>query len=240
MGNQEVEEKMISGLLEDSIFFGGFITVISYLIGDRLKQRFKLAVFNPLLIAMLLIILFLSVFRIDYKIYEKGASYISYFLTPATICLAVPLYEKLSILKKNAPAILGGILAGILTNGVLVLILAGFFKLSHSQYVTLLPKSITTPIGIGISEELGGIPAITAAIIVVTGVVGNVLAKAMCRLFRVEEPVARGIALGSASHVVGTAKAMEMGETEGAASSLSIVVSGLLTVILAPVFAGLY
>lgn len=226
--------------LEESLFFGAFFTILAYFAGSALKRRFKTALFNPLLIAMAIIIAVLSVFKIDYGIYEKGASYVSFFLTPATVCLAVPLYRQLSVLKKHALAVFCGILSGVLTNAVLVLVLSVMLKLNHVQYVTILPKSITTPIGVGISNELGGVAAITAAVIVITGVLGNVMSEILCRIFGIKEPVAQGIALGSASHVVGTAKAMEVGETQGALSSLSIVVSGLITVVFAPFFASLY
>lgn len=165
------------------------------------------------------------------------AKYLSYLLTPATVCLAIPLYEQLEQLKKNAKAIAAGILSGVLSSLVSVLALAAAFGLSHEEYVTLLPKSITTAIGMGVSEELGGIVTITVAVIIVTGVLGNIIAELVCKIFRIHEPVAKGIAIGSASHAIGTAKAMEMGEVEGAMSSLSIAVSGLLTVIGASVFA---
>ena len=140
-------------------------------------------------------------------------------------------------MKKNAKAIATGILSGVLSSLVSVLALAAAFGLSHEEYVTLLPKSITTAIGMGVSEELGGIVTITVAVIIVTGVLGNIIAELVCKIFRIHEPVAKGIAIGSASHAIGTAKAMEMGEVEGAMSSLSIAVSGLLTVIGASVFA---
>ena len=147
------------------------------------------------------------------------------------------LYEQLGILKKNLKAILAGILAGALTSVTSVMILAILFGLSHEEYVTLLPKSITTAIGMGVSEELGGIVTITVAVIIITGVLGNMFAEVVCRIFRIEEPIAKGIGIGSASHAIGTAKAMELGDIEGAMSSLSIAVSGLITVILASVYA---
>ena len=158
-------------------------------------------------------------------------------MTPATICLAVPLYEQMELLKKNWKAILGGIFAGVLTSLGIILIMAFLFEFSHEEYVTFLPKSITTAIGMGVSEELGGYASITVAIIIITGVVGNICADTVCKLFKITDPVAKGIGIGTASHAIGTAKAMEMGDVEGAMSSLSIVVSGILTVIAASVFA---
>ena len=162
----------------------------------------------------------------------------SYLLTPATVCLAVPLYQQLNLLKKNLKAVAAGILSGVLTSILSVLGLSYLFGLSHDMYVTLLPKSITTAIGMGVSEELGGIVTITVAVIIITGVLGNIIADVVYRVFRIKEPVAKGLALGTASHAIGTAKAMEMGPVEGAMSSLAIAVAGLLTVIFASVFAG--
>lgn len=227
----------MSELLGDSLFFGVIVSVLAYQAGLWIKRKWKLAVFNPLLISIFLVIAVLLIFDVDYERYNEGAKYLSYLLTPATVCLAIPLYEQLEQLKKNAKAIAAGILSGVLSSLVSVLALAAAFGLSHEEYVTLLPKSITTAIGMSVSEELGGIVTITVAVIIVTGVLGNIIAELVCKIFRIHEPVAKGIAIGSASHAIGTAKAMEMGEVEGAMSSLSIAVSGLLTVIGASVFA---
>ena len=227
----------MSELLGDSLFFGVVVSVLAYQAGLWIKRKWKLAVFNPLLISIILVIAVLLIFDVDYERYNEGAKYLSYLLTPTTVCLAIPLYEQLEQLKKNAKAIAAGILSGVLSSLVSVLALAAAFGLSHEEYVTLLPKSITTAIGMGVSEELGGIVTITVAVIIVTGVLGNIIAELVCKIFRIHEPVAKGIAIGSASHAIGTAKAMEMGEVEGAMSSLSIAVSGLLTVIGASVFA---
>lgn len=216
------------------------LTCVAYTLGYQLKQRWKFAIFNPLLVGIVAVILFLLVFRIDYDTYNEGAKYISYLLTPATVCLALPLYQQFEALKKNFVAIMAGIVTGAVTSAVCVLLLAVLFHFSHKEYVTLLPKSITTAIGMGISEELGGFVTITVAVIVITGVLGNIMAESVCRLFHIQDAVARGIAIGSSSHAAGTAKAMEMGETEGAMSSLSIAVSGLITVLLANIFSNLY
>ena len=227
----------MSELLGDSLFFGVAVSVLAYQVGMLVKKKWKLAVFNPLLISIILVMAVLLIFHVDYETYNEGAKYLSYLLTPATVCLAIPLYEQLEQLKKNVKAIVAGILSGVVTSLCSVLILALAFGLSHEEYVTLLPKSITTAIGMGVSEELGGIVTITVAVIIVTGVLGNIIAELVCKIFRIHEPVARGIAIGSASHAIGTARALEMGEVEGAMSSLSIAVSGLLTVIGASVFA---
>ena len=201
------------------------------------KRRWKLPVFNPLLIAIILVIGFLLLFRVDYEAYNSSAKYLSYLLTPATVSLAIPLYQKLELLKKNGLAILVSVFSGAVASMGSILAMALLFGLSHEGYVTLLPKSITTAIGIGVAEELGGYPTITAAVIIITGVFGNMVAETLCKVFKISHPVARGLAIGSAAHAIGTTKAMEMGDVEGAMSSLSIVVSGILTVIGANVFA---
>lgn len=223
-------------LLGNSLFFGVAVSVLAYQAGMAAKRKWKLAVLNPLLISIIIVMALLLLFKVDYETYNEGAKYLSYLLTPATVCLAVPLYEQLEHLKKNSKAIAAGITAGVLSSLGSVLALAAAFGLSHEEYVTLLPKSITTAIGMGVSEELGGIVTITVAVIIVTGVIGNITAELILKVFRIKEPVAKGIAVGSASHAIGTAKALEMGEIEGAMSSLSIAVSGLLTVAGASVF----
>ena len=222
---------------ENSVFFGVVISLLAYGAGSLLQSRFKLALFNPLLISVAATIAVLAAAGIDYDVYYSGAQYLSYLLTPATVCLAVPLYAKLEVLKKNWRAILIGIVSGVLTTLLCILAMSLLFGLSHEEYVTLLPKSITTAIGMGVSEELGGYVTLTVAVIIITGVLGNIFAPLICRVFRIREPIAKGIAIGTSSHAVGTAKAMEMGEVEGAMSSLSIAISGLLTVVGASVFA---
>ena len=215
--------------LDVSLFGGAVLSLVAYEIGLILKKKFKMAVFNPLLIGVICVIAVLVVGNISYESYNQSGKYISYLLTPATVCLAVPLYEQLELLKKNLKAVAAGLISGVLASLVGVLILAKVFGLSHEQYVTMLPKSITTAIGMGVSEELGGIVTITVAVII---------GETVCKVFHIEEPVAKGLALGAASHAIGTARAMEMGPVEGAMSSLAIAVAGLLTVVGASVFAG--
>lgn len=224
-------------LLSDSVFFGVMVSILAYELGGLLKKKLKLAVCNPLLISIVVVMVVLAAFDVDYASYQQGAQLLSYLLTPATVCLAIPLYEQISLLKENARAIMAGLVSGVLTSLVSIFGMAVIFGLSHEEYVTLLPKSITTAIGMGVSEELGGIVTVTVAVIIVTGILGNVIGEQVCRLFGIEEPIAKGIAIGSASHAIGTAKAMEMGEIEGAMSSLSIAVAGLLTVAGASIFA---
>lgn len=216
--------------LEDSLFAAVTLSLLAYLLGVVLKKKFKCAIFNPLLISIVITIVVLVTAHVDYDVYNQGASYLSWFLTPATVCLAIPLYEQWKLLKKNIKAVLLGIIAGVLTSLGTVWVLAEIMGLSHKEYVTLLPKSITTAIGMGVSEELGGYVTITVAVIVVTGVLGNIFGELICKIFRITDPIARGLSIGSASHAIGTAKAMELGEIEGAMSSLAIAVAGIFTV----------
>lgn len=226
----------MTSLLEQSVFFGVAVSIAAYESGNLLKKKFKSALLNPLLISVAVTIVILVAFHINYATYYEGAKYLSYLLTPATVCLAIPMYEQLELLKKNMKAVMAGIVSGVLMSLGCIFIMAVIFKLNHQTYVTLLPKSITTAIGMGVSEELGGYVTITVAIIVITGILGNIIGEAVCKIFRIEEPIAKGVALGTASHAIGTARAMEMGQIEGAMSSLSIAVAGLLTVAGAMVF----
>lgn len=227
----------MSDLIHNSIFFGVFISIVGYELGLLLKKTFRKAIFNPLLISILFVIVVLRLFHVDYASYNDGAKYLSYLLTPATVCLAIPLYEQLELLKNNIKAIIIGIVSGVLASLGSILLFSYLFHLSHEQYVTLLPKSITTAIGMGVSEELGGFVTITVSVIIVTGVLGNIIAETICKIFGIVEPIAKGVALGTSAHAIGTARAMEMGEIEGAMSSLSIAVAGLMTVVGASVFA---
>ena len=224
----------------DSAYFGIMISLVSYGVGWILNKKTGKAIFNPLLISVILTIIVLAVGHIGYDVYYSGAKYLNWLLTPATVCLAIPLYEKIDVLKSNWKAIAAGIISGVLASLVFVLAISAIFGLTHAEYVTFLPKSITTAIGMGVTEELGGYTDLTAAVIIVTGILGNLLAPVLCKLFRITEPVAKGIAIGTSSHAMGTAKAMEMGEVEGAMSSLSIAIAGLLTVIGASIFAKIY
>ena len=222
---------------QNSLFFGAAISLLAYEAALLLKKKFRLAILNPLLVSVIAVIAINLILHVDYETYQASGQYLSYLLTPATVCLAVPLYEQLALLKENWKAVACGILSGVLASMGGVLVLSKIFGLSHEQYVTLLPKSITTAIGMGISEELGGIVTITVAVIIITGILGNVIADFIFKVFRIQEPVAKGLALGNSAHAIGTAKAMELGAVEGAMSSLAIAVAGLLTVITASVFA---
>ena len=227
-------------VLGHAAYFGVAISLAGYAVGLWLKKKIRKPFANPLLISILLVMGALAVLKIDYDAYNESAKYLSYLLTPATVCLAIPLYQQLELLKKHWKAVIGGLTAGVASSLVSVWGLSVLFRLTHEQYVSLLPKSITTAIGMGVSEELGGIVTLTVASIILTGVLGAVIGEAVCRLFRIKNRVAVGLAFGSAAHAVGTSRALEIGEIEGAMSSLAIAVSGLITVTVASFFVGLY
>lgn len=226
---------MIS-LLENSVYIGVFLSISTFWLGMYLQQKFKSPVLNPLLVSAILIIGFIKLTGYDYDTMDKSLEYINYLLTPATICLAVPLYEQMKTLKNNMPAIFLGIFSGVLSSLVSIFLLCILFGFDHAAYVTLLPKSITTPIGMGISSELGGYVPITVASIIFTGIIGNIAGEYILKVLRITNPIAKGLAIGTAAHGMGTARAMEMGPVEGAMSSLSICVAGIMTVAGASLF----
>ena len=216
--------------LGESLFFGAALTVVAYAAGLYIGKKKKFFLLNPLLISIAITIGALLLMGVDYKSYNNSGKYISYLLTPATVALAIPLYEQVKLLKKNFTAIMVGIASGVLSSFVSIFAMALLFALNHAQYVTLLPKSITTAIGIGLSQELGGYIAITVSAIMITGILGNIAGDVFCRVLGIKHPVAKGISIGTATHVMGTARAMEVGEIEGAMSSLSVAVAGCMTV----------
>lgn len=221
----------------NSATIGVVLSILAYQLGVFLKKKTNSPLLNPLLVSIVIVMAVLVLFHVDYESYNSSAKYLSYLLTPATVSLAIPLYRQMETLKKNFKAIILSVLAGAITSMGVILVMAIFFKLSHDEYVTLLPKSITTAIGMGVSEELGGYVTITVAVIIVTGILGNIIGETVCKVFRIKNPISRGLALGTSAHAIGTTKAMEMGEVEGAMSSLAIVVAGLITVVGASVFA---
>ena len=231
---------MEANVFESSIYFGVLLSLGSYGIGMWLKRLTGWGFMNPLFVSIVLVIAILQLMGIDYDHYNQGADIITYLLTPSTICLAVPLHEQMQLLKHNMKAVMVGIVTGVLSSVVCILLLAMLMQLDHTSYVTFLPKSITTAIGIGVSQELGGYVSISVAVIIITGVIGGIFAEKWFKLLRIHAPIARGIALGASAHAIGTAKAMELGPVEGSMSSLSIVVCGIVTVVVAPFFAALY
>ena len=225
--------------LLESQFFGLFLSLAFFQLARWLNRKAGREVISPLLFATLLCIAVLLVFDIDFEVYNRGAQYLDVLLTPATICLAIPLYRQYELLRRNAVAVLAGSVAGVAAHMAGCLLMLAVFRMEAAEFITLLPKSITTAIGKSLSAELGGYPAITMAAIMITGLFGAAIAPALLRLFRVRDPLAQGLAIGTASHAAGTSTAVQMGEVQGAASSLAIVVTGLLTVMAAPLLAGL-
>lgn len=229
----------MNGLIHSSLYFGMLVSVGAYMLGVWLKKKTGWAILNPLLVAIIVVIAFLSVFHIEYKEYNRGAVYLSYFLTPATVCLAIPLYKQLELLKKNFISVIVAIASGVAASAGSIFLLCTLFGVEHIHYVSFLPKSITTAIGMGVSEEAGGIVTITVVCIIITGIFGNIIAEMLFKVLKIREPIAKGLALGTSAHAIGTSKALELGEVEGAMSSLSIAVAGLMTVIVVPLVSGL-
>lgn len=225
--------------LSQSVFFGSALTFITFMIGRFIYKKTNFFLFSPLIVSVTCCILFLIYFDIDYDSYTKGADLISAFLTPATICLAVPLYLQFEQLKKNWLPVFLGILSGVITNLGLIYILCILFKIGHVEYISLLPKSLTTAIAFSLTEQYSGIVPITAVMVIIAGNIGNLFAVQICRIVRITEPVAVGVAIGTCSHALGTSKAIEIGDVEGAISGLSIAITGLLTVLFFPLFANL-
>lgn len=227
---------MINSVLENSTYWGIAVSIAGYGIGVFLNKKLKTAIANPLLISIVFVIAVLVVFNIDYEKYRASSEILSWLLTPATVCLAIPLYEQIHLLKKNYKAVTGGILSGVFASLISVAFFCTIFGLDKEIEISLLPKSITTAIGMSLADELGGIDTLAAAAIIVTGILGNVMCKGVCKLFRITDPVAVGVAIGTSSHAVGTSKAFEIGEVEGAMSSLSIAVAGIITVAVIQIF----
>ena len=212
------------------------LTLITFLAGQKLQKKFRSPLLNPILISVILVLIFLALTGLPVADYKAGMGTLSWLLTPATICLAVPMYEQFQILKKNLPMILAGVAAGAVSCLIMV---AGFGILVNFESIltiSLMPKSITTAIGVALSEMMGGMPGVTTAAIVFTGIFASIMGPAFCRLFRLTDEVARGVAFGTAGHVIGTSKANELSPLTGAVSSLSLVVAGLLTAVALPLF----
>ncbi|MEG1641782.1 MAG: LrgB family protein [Synergistaceae bacterium] len=229
----------MESLFVNSLFFGTFLTAFCYVVSMSISKRLNSPFFNTLLFSVFLVILILKVANIKYETFMSGAQYVSYLLTPATICLAVPLYEKRALVKKYFFAIFTGIFVAVSANVFAIYIFSLIFSFTHLQYATFLPKSITTAIGISLAEEIGGTPNLTVVAICITGITGHIIAEPLCKFLKINEPVAIGVAIGASSHALGTTKAIELGETEGAMSGLAIVLTGILTVAILPLVSNL-
>lgn len=223
----------------ETVYFGLVMSLLAYWIAVQIRKKFPYSFINPLLLSAIFLIIFLIVFDIDFETYNQGAQFITFLLTPATVCLAIPLYKQTQILIKHLDAILISLFSGCLAGIISITILCLIMKAKPIIFYSLLPKSITTAIAIGISDKLGGNSTITVGIVIITGILGALIAKGVFKIFKIHHPVAIGLALGNSAHAIGTSKALEFGEIEGAMSSLSIVIAGLLTVVIAPLIANL-
>ena len=225
----------MADFLMDISLFPMVLTLLCYQIGLWCQKKWKNPIFNPILIGMLLVIGVLLVTGVPNSHYQAGTARMTWLLTPATVCLALPLYEHVKVLKRSLPAILTGIFAGTITSLVFVFFLCRVFGLDRALTVSMLPKSVTSAFGMALSEQNGGYGALTTASIVITGVIGSLVGSMLCKLFRIKDPVAQGVAFGTASHVGGTTRALELGDLQGAVSSLSLAVAGILTAVAFPI-----
>ncbi|MEZ5336089.1 MAG: LrgB family protein [Methanolobus sp.] len=219
--------------------FGIGISLLTFQAGSLLNKKVNSPLLNPLVLSMLMIIAILLSFHISFEDYNRGGQFITFFLGPATVILAVPLYKKINLLKENAVPIIAGIGVGSVAGIASIILMCKAFGLDELVSISMIPKSVTTPIGIEISTQLGGMPSITVAAIVFTGIAGVLLGPMVCKLFKIDNEVAVGVAIGTSSHALGTTKAVELGETQGAMSGLAIGIAGLITVIIAPILAKL-
>ncbi len=231
---------MIRDILAQSSVWGSAVTLLCWLLFTRLQKKTGIAAANPLLLSAIAIGALLLSCGIPAEQYESTASPLTWLLLPATVCLAVPLHEQWALFRRNWLPILSGIACGSLASLLLIAAIAKAFGLESAYAVSLLPKSVTTAIGADISRELGGIPSLTIGVIVLTGIAGNMLAPALCRLLRLRSPIARGVAIGTCSHAIGTSRALEMGQAEGSMSGVSLAIAGILTAVLCPFVARLF
>lgn len=210
------------------------LTLLSYQAALWLQKKTKSPVCNPILVGVLLVLLFMALSGLENSTYQGANVRLSWLMTPATVCLAIPMYEQVQVLKKNLKAMAAGIAAGAVSCLGMVLLWAVLFRIDRELTVTLLPKSVTSAIGVPLSTINGGIASITTAAIILTGIIASVLGTTLCKLFGLKDEIARGVAFGTAGHVIGTSKANELSPLTGAVSSLSLVVAGLLTALVLP------
>ena len=224
-------------MLESIDIFPVLLTLAAFRVGQLCQRKWKKPIFNPTLIGMSLVVLFILITGMNADVYTAGMKKMSWLMTPATICLAIPMYEQFRVLKKSLKAILAGVCAGTLSCMLLITAIGLLLRFEQSILISMLPKSVTTAIGVSLSELFGGMAGVTTAAIIVTGIGGNMMGVMLCKLFGITDEVALGVAFGTSAHVIGTAKANELSELTGAASSLSLVVAGLLTAVFMPVIA---
>ena len=230
----------MNNILNQTAYFGIVLSLLTYWLAVQIRKKINHPLINPLLISALMSITVLIVFHIDYQTYNEGAKYITFLLTPSTVWLAVPLYKQSQILFKHFDAIIVSILSGCIAGMLCIVLICMLFHANDTLLFSMLPKSITTAIAIGVSELIQGNSTITVGLVIITGILGAVISKPVFKMFSIHHPVAIGLACGNSAHAIGTAKALEFGEIEGAMSSLSIVIAGVFTVILAPIIASLF
>lgn len=229
----------VAEFLSNIPLFPVVLTLAAYSFGSWCQKKWNSPLCNPILIAVAVVVLTLVCTKIPYIHYKEGTRLLNWLLTPATVAMALPLYNQFKVLKKNLPAALAGITAGTLTSLLIIALLCRLFRLEQTVAASLLPKSVTTAIGIVLCEQAGGAVGLSTAAIIVTGILGSMTGPWLCRLLGITDPVAQGVAMGTASHVIGTAKANEMGQLQGAVSGLSMAAAGLLTAVAYPLFVSL-
>ncbi len=212
------------------------LTLVVYLMFFYIQKKTKLMILNPLFFTSVFIIICLVIFKIDYNVYKEGSSFITFLIGPATVSLAIPLYEKLPLLKKHYKTILLTITTGVITHAIIIALMAFVLNISHELIATFIPKSVTTPIAKEISLALGGIEELTIAIVIITGIFGSIIAPYIFKILKVENSIAIGLSLGISAHAIGTSKAIELGEEEASMSTLALILTGILTVVLSPLF----
>lgn len=215
------------------------LTLLAYQAGLCIQRKWKSPICNPILIAVILVLIFMALTGLDNSTYQAANVRLSWLMTPATVCLAIPMYEQFRVLRKNLAAIAAGVASGAVSCLVMVLMFAGIFGFDRALTISLLPKSVTSAIGVPLSSLSGGIASITTTVIVLTGILASVLGPGLCKLFRLRDDTARGVAFGTAGHVIGTAKANELSPLTGAVSSLSLVTAGLMTSVIFPLLLNL-
>lgn len=222
----------MADILFSNQYFCVALTLVAFAIGSALQKKWKLAILNPIILGAFLIMGVLLLLDVPNETYQEGCRILNYLLTPATICLAISFYEQFQVMKKQMGALCLGVIAGSVCCLGTIYILCMFFGFDRVLTMSLLPKSITNAIGVVLSEEIGGMAAITTAGIAITGTFGNIAGPAMCKLFKIHDPIAQGVAFGTASHVIGTSRASEMSELAGAVGSLALTIAGILTAVL--------
>lgn len=222
----------MTDFLQSSSFFAVSLTLVAFAVASACQKKWKLAILNPLLLSAAMIIALLKLLGIPSEVYQSGCKFLSFLLTPATICLAISFYEQYQSLKKHLLAVAAGVLAGTAASISSVYLLCKLFALDRALTLSLLPKSVTTAIGAALSAEIGGIAAVSTAVIVITGILGNIAGPALCKLFRLNSEVAQGVAFGTSAHVIGTSRAAALSQLTGAVSSLSLTLAGIATCVL--------